>query len=223
MPKTALIAGATGLVGSYCLEYLLQSKIYDKVICITRKTLPVQSPFLQQVIADTNNLAETLNQIKADDVYCCIGTTINKAGTQEAFKQVDYTYVKVLAEQLKNNGATSFAVVSSISADAKSSNFYLRIKGEMENSVKACNYSKTIILRPSMLLGPRKEFRMGEAIGKVFMTTFSFLFVGKLKRYKAIEAALVAKALIHFTQEDFKGLKVIENDELLDLKITTFI
>ncbi|MFN4233947.1 MAG: NAD-dependent epimerase/dehydratase family protein [Bacteroidia bacterium] len=219
MSKTALIAGASGLVGSYCLEYLLQSKIHDKVICITRKTLPNQSPYLQQIIADANNLAETLSELKADDVYCCIGTTINKAGTQEAFKQVDYTYVKVLAEQLKNNGATSFAVVSSIGADAKSSNFYLRIKGEMENAVKACNYTKTIILRPSMLLGPRKEFRMGEAIGKVFMTTFSFLFVGKLKRYKAIEATQVAKALIHFTQEDFKGLKVVENEELLELKI----
>lgn len=219
MPKTALIAGASGLVGSYCLEYLLQSNIYDKVICTTRKTLPVQSPKLQQVIADTNNLAETLRELKADDVYCCIGTTINKAGSQEAFKLVDYTYVKVLAEQVKNNGATSFAVVSSIGADANSSNFYLRTKGEMEDAVKACNYTKTIILRPSMLLGPRKEFRLGEKIGKAFMTTFSFLFVGKLKRYKAIEAAQVAKALIYFTHEDFIGLKVLENNEILKLKI----
>lgn len=219
MSKIALIAGASGLVGSYCLDFLLQSKIYDKVICITRKTLPVQSPYLQQVIADVNNLAEKLNELKADDVYCCIGTTINKAGSQEVFKQVDYSYVKVLADQLKNNGATSFAVVSSIGANANSYNFYLRTKGEIENAIKACNYSKTIILRPSMLLGPRKEFRLGEAIGKFFMTTFSFLFVGKLKRYKAIDAAQVAKALIHFTQEDFKGLKVVENNELLELKI----
>lgn len=214
MSKTALIAGASGLVGSYCLEFLLQTDVYDKVICITRKALPYNSPKLQQVIADTNNLTEKLNQIKADDVFCCIGTTIKKAGSQDAFKWVDFTYVKTLAEQTKFNGATSFAVVSSIGADADSSNFYLRTKGEMENAVKACVFSKTIILRPSMLLGPRKEFRLGETIGKIAMNIFSFLFVGKLKRYKAIEAAQVAKALIYFMQEEFTGVKVVENDEI---------
>lgn len=216
MSKIALIAGASGLVGSYCLDYLLQSDSYEKVICVTRRIIENNSPKLQQVIADTNNLAEKLNRIKADDVYCCIGTTIKKAGSREAFKLVDITYVKILAEKTKFNGATSFAVVSSIGADTGSSNFYLRTKGEMENAVKACAFSKTIILRPSMLLGPRKEFRFGEAIGKIFMKIFSFLFVGKLKRYKAIEAAQVAKALIYLTQKEFVGFKVVENDEILD-------
>lgn len=218
MKKTALIAGATGLVGSYCLEYLLQSDSYEKVICVTRRAIANSCPKLQQVIADTNNLAEKLKDIKADDVYCCIGTTIKKAGSREAFKLVDYTYVKILAEQAKMNGATSFAVVSSIGADATSSNFYLRTKGEMENAVKACGFTKTIILRPSILLGPRKEFRLGEEIGKVFMKALGFLFVGKLKRYKAIEAAQVAKALIYFTQKDFAEVKVLENDDLLKIK-----
>lgn len=216
MSKIALIAGATGLVGSYCLDYLLQSDNYEKVICVTRRAIANSSPKLQQLIADTNNLAEKLKDIKADDVYCCIGTTIKKAGSREAFKQIDYTYVKVLAEQTKMNGAKSFAVVSSIGADACSSNFYLRTKGEMENAVKACGFTKTIILRPSMLLGPRKEFRLGEEIGKVFMKALSFLFVGKLKRYKAIEASQVAKALINYTQKDFAGVKVVKNDEILD-------
>jgi uncharacterized protein YbjT (DUF2867 family) len=216
MSKIALIAGASGLVGSYCLDYLVQSDRYEKVICVTRRAIANSSPKLQQVIADTNNLAEKLNHIKADDVYCCIGTTIKKAGSQEAFKLVDFTYVKILAEQTKINGATSFAVVSSIGADAKSLNFYLRTKGEMENAIIACNFSKTVILRPSMLLGPRKEFRLGEEVGKLFMKIFSFLFVGKLKRYKAIEAAQLAKALIYYTQKDFAGVKVVENDEILD-------
>jgi uncharacterized protein YbjT (DUF2867 family) len=215
MSRIALIAGATGLVGSYCLEYLLQSESYEKVICVTRSAIANSSPKLQQVIADTNNLTEKLKDIKADNVYCCIGTTIKKAGSREAFKLVDFTYVKILAEQTKMNGAISFAVVSSIGADAASSNFYLRTKGEMENAVKACGYTKTIILRPSMLLGPRKEFRFGEEVGKVIMKALSFLFIGKLKRYKAIEAAQVAKALIYFTQKDFAGVKVIENDKIL--------
>lgn len=216
MKKTALIAGATGLVGSYCLEYLLQSDSYEQVICVTRRAIANSSPKLQQVIADTNNLAEKLKDIKADDVFCCIGTTIKKAGSREAFKLVDFTYVKILAEQTKMNGAISFAVVSSIGADANSYNFYLRTKGEMENAVKACNFSKTIILRPSLLLGPRKEFRFGEEVGKVIMKALSFLFIGKLKRYKAIEASKVANALIYFTQKDFAGLKVVENDEVLE-------
>ncbi len=216
MPKIALIAGASGLVGSYCLDYLLQSDRYEKVICVTRRAIANSSPKLHQVIADINNLAEKLKDIKADDVYCCIGTTIKKAGSKEAFKMVDFTYVKILAEQTKFKGATSFAVVSSIGANAASSNFYLRTKGEMENAVKACGFAKTIILRPSMLLGTRKEFRLGEEIGKVFMKALSFLFIGKLKRYNAIDASLVAKALINYTQKDFAGVKVVENDEILD-------
>lgn len=216
MSKIALIAGASGLVGSYCLDYLLESDRYEKVICLTRRAIANSSPKLQQVIADTNNLTEKLNHIKADEVYCCIGTTIKKASSQEAFKLVDFTYVKILAEQTKFNGATSFAVVSSIGANEASSNFYLRTKGEMENAVKACAFSKTIILRPSMLLGPRNEFRFGELVGKVFMKNFSFLFIGKLKCYKAIEATQVAKALINYTQKEFAGVKVVENYEILD-------
>ena len=131
-----------------------------------------------------------------DDVYVCIGTTMKKAGSKEAFLKVDFELVQTIAQQAKAAGAKRLLVVSSIGANAESSNFYLRTKGQMEEAVKQYGFALCGIVRPSLLLGKRNEFRFGEKLGVFFYKVFGFIFVGPLRKYKGIYAVDVAKSMV---------------------------
>jgi uncharacterized protein YbjT (DUF2867 family) len=146
-----------------------------------------------------------------------MGTTIKVAGSQDAFMKVDYTYVLNFAQLAKRNGIDKFIVVSSLGADKNSANFYLKVKGDVENDLTRLKFKNLIIVRPSMLLGDRKEFRLGELIGKKIMKGLAFLFVGKLKKYKAIEASTVAKAMLMLSKNELSDVAIFENARLLDL------
>lgn len=214
--KTAIIIGATGLTGKALLNQLLQDAYFEKVILFLRKEMNVIDSKLTQHCIDFNELDNYKNLIKGDIVFCCLGTTIKTAGSQEAFKKVDYTYPAEFAKIAKENGIQIFCLQSSLGADATSSNFYLKVKGETEDAIKNLNFNSFATFRPSMLLGNRTEFRLGENIGKVVMQTLSFLFIGKFKRYKAIHVNQVAKAMIKHVKSNEIGNKIFENEAMVN-------
>ena len=202
--KTALVAGYTGLIGSQLLTILLEGNYYDKVIAIGRRNLDFEHPKLVQQKVDFNNLE--LQGQKIDDVYCCLGTTMKKAGSREKFRLVDFQYPVNLANYCLKNGASKMLLVSSMGADEKSSIFYNKVKGEVEIAVDKLGYPRLDIFRPSLLLGSRGESRLAEDLGKISMKIFGFLFVGPFKNYKAIESSKVARAMYYFGQEDGTGM-----------------
>jgi uncharacterized protein YbjT (DUF2867 family) len=162
-------------------------------------------------------LQEQGNLFQADIAFSTLGTTIKTAGSKEAFTKVDYTYVLNYAEAVKQAGASRFVLVSSLGVTQNGGNFYLTVKRDIENALKNLKFKSLIIVRPSMLLGQRKEFRPAEMIGKFLMKGLGFLFVGGLKKYKAIEAGVVAKAMIELSKTDLEDTVVFESDRLQDL------
>lgn len=209
--KTAIVLGATGLIGKKVTEHLLKNDTYSTVIILVRKPLNINHPKLKQHIFNYDAIDNTL--LKGDDLFCCLGTTIKTAGSKEAFRKVDLDYVVNVAKASKVNGINHFAVISAMGANKNSTVFYNQIKGEMEESIKAVGFNSTYIIRPSLLLGDRKEFRFGELIGKFFMITLSFLIP---KKYRAIYDVQVAISMIHFMNQTEHGFFVKENDELLN-------
>ncbi|WP_181305971.1 oxidoreductase [Rufibacter sp. XAAS-G3-1] len=213
-PKAALIAGASGLVGSHCLQLLLHSPRYSKVIAVGRKKLDISHPKLQQIIVDFDDLGKHRHSLIADDVYCCLGTTIKQAGSKENFRKVDYTYVVNLAKITAAHFAAQFLVVSALGADADSRIFYNQVKGEMEEAVKKLPFTAVHIFQPSLLLGERQEVRFGEKAAEVFMKGAGFLFNGPLRKYKGIPAKSVAKAMLEAAKQDGGGVLVHPNEQM---------
>ena len=211
--KTALVIGATGLVGEETLKQLLQSQQYSKVIALTRKPLGFTDAKLENPVVDFDK-AEQYKSIKADDIYCAMGTTIGKAGSQAAFRKADFEIPLRLAELALKNGAAKFMLVSSLGADAKSNVFYSRTKGELEQALIKLKFKTLLIFRPSILLGDRKEKRTGEAIGRFAAEKLSFLFAGPLAKYKGTPVDLLAKAMIIEASGNKTGVNIIENDEI---------
>lgn len=208
--KTALIAGSTGLIGSQLLSLLLQNPAYTKVIALTRVDLP-QHPKLTQVRVDFARLGENSSTIKADDVYCCLGTTMAKAGSKENFYQVDFYFPFLLAKTTRSVGAKKFMLVSALGANKSSSIYYNQVKGEIEEAISSVAFDAVHIFRPSLLLGPRTEKRSAEDAAKFFYKVLGFLIP---KKYKAIESIKVARAMQHFASEDKKGIFIHESADL---------
>ncbi|MFZ4464014.1 MAG: NAD(P)H-binding protein [Bacteroidales bacterium] len=213
MGAKAVIIGASGLVGNQLLKFLLIDKQIDQVISLGRKELPVSSDKLRQIIVDFQNLNEIVENLHADFLFCCVGTTIKTAGSQENFRNVDYEIPKSLAQLAVKHNIGTMIVISSLGADAQSSNFYLRTKGEMEKVVQSYPIQRTVFVQPSLLLGNRNEYRFGERIATVFMQLFSFAFVGSIRKYRAITSENLAKAMIHIAF-DPKLIGVILSDKL---------
>lgn len=202
--KTALIAGASGLVGSNLLKLLLSSNEYQKVISVGRRNVEMEDPKLEQYIVPFEDLRNLDFQI--DVVFCCLGTTIKKAGTKEAFRRVDFEFPKLLAQYSLSKGAQAFHIVTAMGADSNSSIFYNSVKGEIEDVLKSTLLPQIEIYRPSLLLGERSEQRFMEGVGQVLMKLTGFLFIGKLRNYKAIDASAVARYMYQQSLKISKGL-----------------
>jgi uncharacterized protein YbjT (DUF2867 family) len=216
--KTAIIAGATGLIGSQLLNNLLESNQYDKIVVLVRKEIPFQSPKLKQVIVDYSKLQIITDHLKCDDVFCCLGTTIKKAGSQDEFLKVDFHYCLNLAIETHKNGASNFYLVSALGANENSKVFYNSVKGKLENAIHHIGFKSVYIFRPSLLLGKRNEFRVGEKIMQVIMEPLSKLMVGSMKKYAAIKSNQVAKAMYWIAISNNKtGTHIISNEQMLDL------
>ena len=212
--KTALLIGSTGLIGSQLLELLLESENYDRVISFAKRDTNYQHPKLTQHLIDFDKPETYQDLVKGDDFFCTIGTTIKNAGSKNAFRKVDFEYPSQFAKLAKENNIKQFLIVSSLGADATSSNFYLKTKGDIEAFLKNSNFEHTAILRPSILLGNRTEFRLGEKIGTALMKFFSFLLIGNWKKYKPIQSKTVAKALLSIAQNKEKGFRIYESDAI---------
>jgi uncharacterized protein YbjT (DUF2867 family) len=196
--RSALLAGATGLVGSRLLPKLLASPCYAKVGVWARRPLRIDDPRLAVQIVDFARLEE--RRIDAEDVYCCLGTTIRRAGTREAFREVDYGYPLALAKRAADCGARRLLVVSALGADRGSPAFYNRVKGEMEDAVRAAGVARTYFFRPSLLEGPRQEFRLGERVGLLAAA----LLRPWLGKYRPTRADDLALAMLAAASEDLE-------------------
>ncbi len=212
--RKALIVGATGLVGGYCLQTLLNDPSYSEVTALVRKTLLVKHRKLKEAITPFDkSLERTLSTINAQDIYCCLGTTIKKAGSQEAFKKVDFSLVVKIAALMKKQGAEQFIVISAIGASKDSKVFYSRTKGEMEEALKGLEYPCLRIVRPSLLLGPRKEFRFGERMSIIMSPFWKLCLVGSLKKYKPVQAESVARFMVKVAKsQPISGIHIYESD-----------
>ena len=207
--KTALVLGASGLIGNLLTHRLVDSPIYSNVKVLVRKSLSWQHPRLQEVQFDFDHPNGLLAQ--ADDIFCCLGTTIKKAGSRENFRKVDYQYPMDIARLGLTNGAQQFAIVTAMGANPASSIFYNRVKGEVERDLAALNYPTLLIFRPSLLLGDRSENRFTERIASGVMRLFSPLIPAK---YKGIDADKVANAMLLTMQQELTGKHVFESDIL---------
>jgi uncharacterized protein YbjT (DUF2867 family) len=217
--RTAAIFGATGLVGRLCLDLLLADERYVRVVAIGRRE-PTQSDPKLEVRRAALETAEALDDPTlgaVDDVFCCLGTTLKKAGSQEAFRRVDLGYVVNAASFAKRRGAHHFLMVSAIGADAGSRVFYSRVKGEAEAAVAKLGIESVSIFRPSFILGARKEARLGERIGTVVAAVVSFAAVGRLTKYRPIKAATIARAMLAAAATPAPGVTVYEFDRMTAL------
>lgn len=193
--KTAIIFGVTGLTGKALLHNIVEDDRYSKIYIVTRRPCGFIHPKVEEILFNYKDFKE-MPSIKADHVFCCLGTTIKKAGSKEAQQIIDRDFPIAIAKYAHTLGAEKMVTVSSIGADAKSSNFYLRTKGEMEEGVKS-NFKHSVFVRPSFLLGNREEMRIGEKIGIALFSIINPLLFGSLSKYKGIQVSQLSKAMIN--------------------------
>lgn len=211
MPRTALIAGATGLTGQRLLQQLLSDARYTQVHALVRKHAFAPHAKLTEHIIDFAALPKLP---KVDDVFCCLGTTIKVAGSKAAFRIVDFDYVVNMARAAKKSGAQRFMVMSSLGANAKSGVFYSRVKGEMEEALTALGFAELHIFQPSFLVGERAESRLGERFGVAAFKIISPLLFGPARKYRAIKAIDVASAMINAAWFQILGVQVYLSNEI---------
>jgi uncharacterized protein YbjT (DUF2867 family) len=209
--RTALLAGATGLIGDQLLHLLLNDDSYSTVKVITRKPLGIENPKLKNLVIDFDKLPEHADFLACDDVFCCLGTTIKIAKTKEAFKKVDFEYPVSLAKLAREQGASQYLLISALGADKSSMVFYNKVKGEVEESIQQCSFKAIHIVRPSLLLGDRKEERQGEGAATTFFKLFGFIVPVK---YKAIDSLKVAKAMLAYAKLEQSGVHIHESKEM---------
>lgn len=200
--KTALVLGATGLVGRTLVNILLQDRRYSEVVCLVRKPLMANmfndvNKKLKPVVIDFDNLQDYQGYFSVDHVYCCLGTTLKKAGSKQAFRRVDFEYVHVAAQLTRAQRAKSFVWISSVGANAKSRNFYLRVKGELENAImRMSQLPNASAVRPSLLIGTRDESRFAEDIAQKTAPFWQALLKGPLKKYRPVHPVDVARNMM---------------------------
>lgn len=216
--RIALVAGTTGLIGSKLLPMLLAAPEFGRVHALTRRALPADNPRLaNRVVRFDMPLEPQLKGLQCSDAFCCVGTTMRNAGSQAAFRAVDYDLVVAFAQFARTTGVERFVLVSSVGADATAKNFYLRVKGETEKAVEALRFRSLDILQPSLLLGSRRESRFLEMLAQPAMLVMNPLLLGKWSRYRAIAADTVAAAMYGTVRSQRKGTYRYAYDELRKL------
>jgi uncharacterized protein YbjT (DUF2867 family) len=203
--KIALVAGGSGLVGGLLLDALLASSDYSRVFAVSRRPLAREQPRLANRIVQFDRLESQLQGLACHDAFCCLGTTIRAAGSQEAFRRVDVDYTLSFAKAARAAGAQRFVVVSSVGADTRSKNFYLRTKGEMENALAQLGFPALDILQPGLLLGLRRQARPLELAAQLAMPLANFLLLGPRTIYRAIPARTVAAAMLGAARSGRRG------------------
>lgn len=215
--KTALVSGGSGLVGGHLLTRLLHDDAFDRVVAFVRRPLGIKHPKLVQETVDFDGLARAAGGFRASDAFCALGTTIGRAGSKEAFRKVDLSYVEAFARAAFRAGAERFLLVSALGADPASRLFYNRVKGEAEEAVKAYRFRGLGIFRPSLLIGERAESRPGERLGIAVSSALSFALVGPARRLRPVPAEAVASAMVEAAKEGLEGTRVFESEAIQEI------
>ena len=215
--KTAIVIGASGLVGSFVTLKLLEDKCYEKVKIFVRRSLDITHIKLEEHIINFDKIDSWKEFLIADELYSALGTTIKKAGSKEVQYKIDFTYQYMVAEAASVNGVKNYFLVSSLGADYKSSNFYLRMKGNLDEKVQQLDFERIRIFRPSILVGLRSEKRLGETIGIKIAGIITKL-IPAIKKYKPIKASLVADAMIKSANEtSSEKIRIYQSEEIIEI------
>ena len=214
--KTALLFGASGLVGSHVLNQLISNNSYSKIKLFVRSSIDISDPKIEIIQTDFNNLENHREDIKGDDCFFCIGTTKRNSPDKNEYQRIELNIPKQVAQIAKSNNIKSYFFISSGYANSKSSGDYLKYKGLVEEEILNLGFSKTGILRPSFILGSRKEFRLGEKIGIIIFKLLNPLFVGPLRKMRSIHSETIAIAMIKLANENIDQ-KIFESDQISDL------
>jgi uncharacterized protein YbjT (DUF2867 family) len=212
--RTALLVGASGLVGGHCLTRLLDDPDYTTVTTLGRRPIAREHPRLRQHIIDFDRPDEYRRLVAADDIFCCLGTTIRKARSRDAFYRVDFTYTFTVAEAAQANGAGQLLLVSALGASVRAAAFYSRVKGEIEAAVARVPFRAVHIFRPSLLVGARDEFRPAERLAVLLAAPLSLALVGPLRRYRPVEARVVAACMVRSAKRSLSGRHVYESEQI---------
>lgn len=214
--REALLIGASGLIGSQLLEFLLKNKDYSSVTALTRKPLAVKSDKFRNVVVSFDDLSLLREKVTpGTDIFCCIGTTMkNVKGDKASYRKIDFDIPVVIARLGIEKGYKQFLLVSAVGADSHSSNFYLRLKGEVEDAIGKLPFEAIHIFRPSILIGKRKDRRWGEGIAQILGKYFSFLLAGKWSKYKAIASNEVAHAMMLAAESNNTGVIIHHYSEI---------
>ena len=212
--KTALIAGATGLVGSYLLKLLLENDAYARILSLTRRASGLSHPKLEEIITDFDDLEKLGEKFESDHVFCCLGTTMKKAGSREAFYKVDYEYPLKLASISRARGAKHFLLVSAQGANPKSVFFYNRVKGQLEDAISKIGFEYYTVIRPALILGDRLEKRAFEEIGKFLISNLDFMLSGSFRKFKGVQASDIARKMMKAASENSKNWQIIKSEEI---------
>ena len=214
--KTALLFGSSGLIGGHLLNQLIQNNNYTKIKIFVRSELKINNPKVEIIKIDFNNLENHIEDIKGDDCFFCIGTTKQNSPDKNEYQRVELEVPKQIAEIAKSNLVNSFIFVSALYANPKSSGNYVRFKGMVEEELKRLNFPKLALMRPSFLMGDRKEKRVGEKIGIFVFKLLSPLLLGPLQKMRPIHSETVAKAMIRAANENSKK-NIFESNEIAEL------
>jgi len=214
--KTALVFGSSGLIGGHLLNQLIKDNNYNKIKIFVRSEPKINDPKVKIIKTDFNNLENHIEDIKGDDCFFCIGTTKQNSPDKNEYRRVELDLPKEIAQIAKSNSINSFIFISSGYADPKSSGDYLKFKGQVEEELKRLNFTKLGIMRPSFLMGNRKDKRIKEKIGILVFKLLSPLLLGPLKKMKPINSEIVAKAMLAFVQSDTQK-NTFESNEILKI------
>lgn len=214
MAFTAIVLGGTGMTGSLLLQQLLNDNDCTNVRALTRKPLALEHPKLESIVIDFNNENAFREAIRGDVLFCCIGTTIGKAGSKDAFRKVDYDIPVKAATFARANGVKQYLLISAVGAGISSASFYSRTKGEVERSVQQAGLFGVHIFRPSFLIGNREENRPTEKIAGVVWPVVSLFFWGRMKKWRGIKAATVASAMVSVAKRNEEGIHIYESDAI---------
>ena len=216
MDKTAIILGATGLTGGILLQKLIADKTYTKIKLFSRNSVALKSDKIEEHLLDILHLNKYKEYFTADEVFCCIGTTASKTKDKKVYRAIDYGIPVSAAKLAIKNNISTFVVVSSMGANASSTVFYNKTKGEMERDVLKQKIKNTYILRPSLIGGNRNEIRVGERIGKGIMSIINPLFLGSLKKYKMIPPEKIASCMQQLAKSDINQ-SIFSSDEIVEI------
>ena len=213
----ALVLGASGLVGLHTTQMLLQQKTYDVIYAVSRRGIPLEHERLVQIQADFNSIDSFIEKLHINHIFSCLGSTNKKTPDKKDYIQVDHDYPLLVAKIGQSNGATKFSFVSALGANAKSNNFYMQMKGRVEEDINALNFEELHIMQPALITGNRDESRPAERFASWFFKAINPLLCGSLKKYRSIEGKTIAQALVKTAGINRPGVHIYNTEQIKQL------